>query len=160
MQAEKGSDMKPVDQTRFGFPGGNCMQAAIASILELPLAEVPDFCNRNWEGDWESDLNQWLYEHFGLFSLQVDIEKSEDLTWFSDNCICLATVRSKTGSRWIGPDGKEHEPYHSVVYHKNRIIHDPNPSRAHLTGDLVCLRAFVAVNPAEIARHRALRIAS
>jgi hypothetical protein len=34
--------MKPVMQTRFGKPLGNCWAAAIASILELPL-EVTDW---------------------------------------------------------------------------------------------------------------------
>lgn len=29
--------MKPVDQTIFGKPGGNCLAACIATILELPL---------------------------------------------------------------------------------------------------------------------------
>ena len=32
--------MKPVDQTSFGFPGGNCFSACVASILELPIDDV------------------------------------------------------------------------------------------------------------------------
>lgn len=35
--------MKPVKQTKFGFPYGNCMAACAASILEIPLEDVPDF---------------------------------------------------------------------------------------------------------------------
>ena len=33
--------MIPASMTRTGY-GGNCYQACIASILELPLDEVPD----------------------------------------------------------------------------------------------------------------------
>lgn len=29
--------VKPVDQTLFGRPSGNCLPACVASILELPI---------------------------------------------------------------------------------------------------------------------------
>jgi hypothetical protein len=35
--------MKPVKQDKFGPRVGNCFEACIASILEIPLHEVPDF---------------------------------------------------------------------------------------------------------------------
>lgn len=34
--------MRPVLQTRFGEPEGNCTEAVIASLLHLDLAEVPE----------------------------------------------------------------------------------------------------------------------
>lgn len=34
--------MIPVDQTKFGAPDGNCLMACVASIIERPLAELPD----------------------------------------------------------------------------------------------------------------------
>lgn len=40
--------MKPVDQTTFGFPGGNCFSACIASLLEMPLDDVPYFMHGDW----------------------------------------------------------------------------------------------------------------
>lgn len=33
--------MKPVFQTRYGKPEGNCTEACLASMLEIPLEEVP-----------------------------------------------------------------------------------------------------------------------
>lgn len=33
--------MKPVDQTTFGAPHGNCLMACVASILEVPLDSLP-----------------------------------------------------------------------------------------------------------------------
>jgi hypothetical protein len=42
-------------------PQGNCLQAAIASVLELPLEDVPDFANRNGEENpnWLVDICDW-----------------------------------------------------------------------------------------------------
>ena len=49
--------MKPVDQTILTAPGGNCFAACVASILELPLADVPNFCS---EERWWNALQIWL----------------------------------------------------------------------------------------------------
>lgn len=46
--------MKRVVQTRTGADG-NCLNACIASILELPLKSVPEFGD-----DWMEDLNKFL----------------------------------------------------------------------------------------------------
>ncbi len=59
--------MKPVYQTRYGEPHGNCFAACVASILECGLADLPDLDNlpegRNWL-DW---FNEQLAER-GLSS--------------------------------------------------------------------------------------------
>lgn len=34
--------MKPVDQTQFGWPHGNCFMACVASIMEVGLDDLPD----------------------------------------------------------------------------------------------------------------------
>ena len=44
--------MKPVDQTRTGVPYGNCMEACFASLLEVPLLEVPDLGGKKFD-DWD-----------------------------------------------------------------------------------------------------------
>lgn len=33
--------MKPVTQTKFGDPEGNCLMACVASIVEVPIDECP-----------------------------------------------------------------------------------------------------------------------
>jgi hypothetical protein len=57
-----GGAMRPVDQTTFSMPGGNCFSACVASILELPLSEVPYFMG--WtkaEGSlWFARFVEWL----------------------------------------------------------------------------------------------------
>ena len=69
--------MKPVYQTFFGDGvagtiSGNCMQASVASILELPLEEVPHFeINAH---DWSSayyELNKFL-SGYGLSALVLN----------------------------------------------------------------------------------------
>lgn len=49
-----------VYQDVFGHPDGNCGSAVIASILELPLRDVPPF--KGDDGLWFVKLKQWLNE--------------------------------------------------------------------------------------------------
>jgi hypothetical protein len=49
--------MIEVAQTKFGKDEGNCLSACIASLLELPIEEVPSFLD---EITWKLDLNKWL----------------------------------------------------------------------------------------------------
>lgn len=45
--------MKPIDQTTFGVPGGNCFSACVASLLELSIDDVPYFmgdCDEDGDG--------------------------------------------------------------------------------------------------------------
>lgn len=57
--------MKPVKQTKAG-PDGNCFQAAIASLLELPLEAVPDFVGI-WDTGPTKKTPAWLRE-FGSWA--------------------------------------------------------------------------------------------
>lgn len=55
--------MKPVLQTRFGVPDGNCFSACVASILEVPIEEVPAYqCDLADEVYWHRWV-VWLWEH-------------------------------------------------------------------------------------------------
>lgn len=53
--------MIEVYQTRFGEPGGNCLQACIASIMHRELHDVPDFVNVEPYSHWYSRFCAWLY---------------------------------------------------------------------------------------------------
>ena len=115
--------MRRVLQTRFGYPGGNCQQAALASLLELPLEDVPDFCNR-YPSDWDQEMNRWLYG-LGLFSLHLrepdDKHAAGSLEWLTDNVPCIVAVKSLVTTGRL----------HAVIYHKGHVIHDPHPSQVH-----------------------------
>lgn len=46
--------MIPVDQTTYGHTDGNCFSACVASILEIPIEEVPNTLGVN------AELMRWL----------------------------------------------------------------------------------------------------
>lgn len=121
------------DQTAFpdvdGY--GNCTQAAIATLLGLPLAAVPDF-NRPFAGQkgaralMLAEVQVWLAERGWAF-VDVDFPQPGGLY--------LADGVSPRGGR------------HMVVYRGDGIAHDPHPSRAGLVSD-VRFAALVPLDPA------------
>lgn len=106
--------MRPVDQTTFGASVGNCMSACIASLLDLPIKDVPNFLVH---GDMMRAMSSWLrprgldpvlFEPKGLWNGPADVP-----------CIHVgATARGEV---------------HAVVGRGLRPVHDPHPSRAGLT---------------------------
>lgn len=105
--------MKPVDQTQFAGQGagGNCVQASVASILELSLSEVPHFLEIAPEPvQWEFAMMDWLEER-GIGFIRREGE------WIFDGYY-LASGPSPRGVS------------HMVVYHDGELAHDPHPSRA------------------------------
>jgi hypothetical protein len=105
--------MKPVDQTQFAGEGvgGNCVQASVASILELPLSDVPHFLAiADAPNQWELAMMDWMEER-GVGYIRREGE------WIFDGYY-LASGPSPRGVS------------HMVVYHDGKLAHDPHPSRA------------------------------
>jgi hypothetical protein len=103
--------MKPVDQNKLNIPGeqkGNCQQAAVASILGLPLDQVPNF-NDQPEGFWPSYYR--FLRKLGLVDVQLPAN-------YAPPCFYLAYGPSPRGVS------------HAVVYREGYLAHDPHPSRA------------------------------
>lgn len=114
--------MKPVNQTRDGATG-NCLQACIASLLDLPLDAVPDF---------GTAAGQWL--RFARYMNQHGLQPV-DVTPVAHpyNAYYLVTGTSPRGVN------------HACVALNGRIVHDPHPSDAGLQIErLVLFVAFVA----------------
>ena len=101
--------MIPVMQTRFGVTG-NCMQACVASILELPLEEVPDFCNIASEDTWFTQMQAWFEGH-GLWYVEVRFTYEPK---FPDGYYLVSGD---------GPRGLRHV----CVARAGEIVHDPHP---------------------------------
>ncbi|MBO3760337.1 hypothetical protein [Ciceribacter sp. L1K22] len=105
--------MTPVDQTQFAGEGvgGNCVQASVASILDLPLSAVPHFLEAApTPSEWELAFWDWCEERgIGL------IRRSGE--WIFDGYY-LASGPSPRGVN------------HMVVYRDGVLAHDPHPSRA------------------------------
>jgi hypothetical protein len=130
--------MRPVDQTSFGvkrFPHvpGNCLSACIASILEMPVEEIPNFVDTSdyRDGLWVGRLNAWL-ETLGLYAYTVladewDVHTNPPVGYY------IAYGRSINNN------------LHAVVCKDNCMVHDPDSRR---TG-LVSVEGVVVIVPYE-----------
>lgn len=99
--------MRPVFQTHtevMGNPPGNCMQAAVASFLNLPLEAVPDFIKR-------PDANAYMRAFMRTYGFRV-VERPVDFV--------PPGYYFQTGTSVWG-----HE--HIVVCRSGGLVHDPNP---------------------------------
>lgn len=114
--------MIPVDQDRFGPGVGNCFSAAVASILELPLTDVPFFMTGD---DWYVGFQAWLLAR-GLVADYYPAYRERPDGY---------AILSGLSPRYEGV-------YHSVVALDGVLVHDPHPSRAGLlsTLDYIALR--------------------
>jgi hypothetical protein len=105
--------MKFVDQTTFGEKNGNCFSACVASILELPIEDVPIFVEvKNWWGEFLS----WLKPR-GYYALCYHL-KDCDKSVLDDYEINILSGKSPRG-----------DFLHAVVANGSKILHDPHPSR-------------------------------
>lgn len=99
--------MKPVFQNTFGQGKGNCLSAAIASLLEICVDDVPNFALHG-DGFWV-EVSRWMAErNMGRIKIEPDGIKPEGYH--------LITV--------ISPRGNFH---HSLVGFKGEPVHDPFP---------------------------------
>lgn len=119
--------MIPVNQTIFG-PQGNCFAACIASILEVPLKEVPE-CNG---GRFSQALMDWLRER-GLGLVSTPTRGA----FIYGYCILVARSQRTDG-------------FHCVVLEDGDVVHDPHPGRALGIGEWTTLYAFYHLNPAAV----------
>lgn len=130
--------MKPVDQNILSDKAagvrGNCLQAAVASILNLDLDDVPNF------NDAPPDVGFW-----GLLALFL--RRRGLFTWemhgpgiFHPDCFYLAYGKSPRGAGMT----------HAVVYRNGELVHDPHPSRAGLDGEPTTIALLIPIDPAQV----------
>lgn len=137
---EGGEEVKPVDMVHFArqcagekcvrvVESGDCLSATVASLLELPLSEVPFFALAR-DGCWPW-LDSWLAARGWLLRPRKRAELPSGPV--------LACGRSPRGF------------YHAVVWEggpSGRIVHDPHPSRVGF-GDLEPHEFFILLRAAE-----------
>lgn len=140
--------MKPITQTRTGYGRGNCTEAALASILEVELATLPEL----WAGphvplDAPPEAHQprercdalWrhLREVHGVvwceakFSRRLSLEEVDAFTVASAYQATIGDVPADLEHHVMfgpNPGGVSH----CVVGRMGTIVWDPNPSRAGL----------------------------
>lgn len=123
--------MTPVDQTRFYDPTlpvhqqrGNCLQAVIASLLDLPLDTVPHFVQDHVDTDgarnWWNTMIDYVRSHgWGLHGATLETHPGEHLMV-------------------SGPSPRGAGVHHVVIYRDRVMVHDPHPDRTGLLSVDAC----------------------
>jgi hypothetical protein len=105
--------MVPVEQDRTGA-NGRCWPACIASILEIPLSEIPEFSTD--PDQWLSDVQEWL-AGLGLYYVQVKPDDPAMKAAFAQDEPLYHAIEG------LSPRGGQH----AVVGDRGRMVHDPHP---------------------------------
>lgn len=111
--------MKPVMQTETG-DSGNCFSACLASVLELPIEEVPNFFHGEDKSPeaWWRRARAWLEtQGFGIVCMTVDSDHHDPLHWYHPDAYLIVAGKSERGRD------------HAIVCRGGRMIHDPHPSQ-------------------------------
>lgn len=118
--------MTPISQEFLHAPDlgtfGDCQRACIASLLDLPIAEVPHFLHDGTKDhvEFNQRINRFL-SPLGLMHLETHAFDFKD-DWKPD-CYHMIYGPASRGFR------------HAVVAFNGEVIHDPHPSRAGLLED-------------------------
>ena len=120
--------MKPLTQTIVSGNGqtGNCLQTAVASLLEMPLERVPHFVKhaRN-QGEKMEMMKRWLLAHG--YEL-IGIASAEKI---NDKKLTKGLPQSKGCVVAFGISPRNYN--HAVIYKDGKLLHDVHPSRAGLS---------------------------
>ena len=120
-----------------GEDDGDCFRACVASILELPVEDVPNFSGiaQNDEEFW--DLNNTWAATKGFKYVTIYLEKQN---WsIISGILCIASAKSP----------RREDQTHAVVWHDG-IIHDPHPSNDFLAETPEEFTLFVSFNLKEV----------
>lgn len=120
--------MTPQDQEFLHDPAngtqGDCIRAVIASLLDLPIAQVPHFAQdeRVEVFGFYTQLDEFLEQH------------GYDMAWNASPIYHL-----KKGMAIYhcisGPSPRDETVHHAVVGRNCHVFFDPHPSRLGLGGD-------------------------
>jgi hypothetical protein len=105
--------MTPVTQTRVGEKVGNCFAACLASILNLEMADIPEFSTD--EDLWLNDIQEFLATH-GLYYVQLPPEEPTLLAAFEHGTL-FHTIEGTS------PRGGQH----ACVGENGELVWDPHP---------------------------------
>ena len=137
--------MIKVSQTKFGGHGspleeqGNCFQACVASILEIPLEEAFD-CRPYPDGTWFDKFNEWL-KPYGLYCIAFDHTKEKPVTCTQVAGYAIMDCMSTT---------LYHGEHHVVVILNQKVVHDPNPHAGVQVGECQGFMLILPINPVAV----------
>lgn len=141
--------MIPVDQQQLydpkdESPWGDCVASCIASILEIPLEQIParHFCHCT-DGTQTMAVNNYL-KQFGLGFVRVPVRDGSD--WSHLEFLLHGVYHTMGGP---GPRGCGHE----VVGKGMEMVHDPHPSKLGIL-EVEDVGIFVCREPELLIRSR------
>jgi len=131
--------MKLIYQIVFDDILGDCFRACVASILEFPIEEMPNFWEQTQDVSefWKMN-NGWLMENKGLRCLHFQLSPEDKHV--VEDLLCVACAKSPRG-----------DSDHAVVW-QNGLLHDPHPSGAGLAEDPDTFTIFVPIDPIAYGR--------
>lgn len=148
--------MIKINQTRFGGSDkiedeqGDCFQACLASILEIPYDQAFS-CVKGYDKPkreellekqpWYIDFNKWL-ERFGLASIYLEWKPTIPAI-----TILLGYHIAEVKSSTLG-----NEDTHAVVIHNGDLVHDPNPNSKVTGDDLLGVYLLVPLDVAKLRK--------
>jgi hypothetical protein len=116
----------------MSHPTGNCLQAAVASVLDLPLHGVPDFSGEDgMSKEWLEDMVKWAKERdLGVVVFDTNQEPLPAL----HNVWVVAVGHTQRNGRLLEDDT------HAIVAKADTadgnlaltMEHDPHPSQAFI----------------------------
>lgn len=126
--------MKPIDQTKLLERDGvgDCCRAAVASLLETPLEEVPEF----------EHITSGQHMAVVSFVESLGYEYHGCLKFDGTNKEALKRQGPGIGGHFYaaGQSPRRQEIHHAVVIdQEGNIAHDPHPSRDGVVGPMVVL---------------------
>lgn len=121
--------MIPVDQTIYDAVNGNCLNACVASILEMPIAGVPGFVDGNPD-DWFEKFAAWMVER-GFAAAHIPNTPPVALRGFH---VGVCDYHFAEG-HWVG---------HAIVALDGKAVHCPSKGRGGLTSPV---RYWLALVP-------------
>ena len=127
----KGGNLKPLDQTKLHTEeqNGNCLATAFASLLEIPISDVPEFEDMGTE--WFVVMKKWL-ESIGFDLIEWREEEPKYLMGYY-----MVAGKSPRG-----------DFDHQVIHRAGKLAHDPHPSRDGVDS-FVDAYALLPIDPAK-----------
>lgn len=127
--------MIPVEQVHTAPPDGDCMRACLASILELPLEDVPNYHGSTWAMRYQ----EWLNAR----NLMM-------LTWAHSDGQDGQDAVTETGYAILCAKSPRGDYNHAVVTYAGEIVWDPSPHRDDGIGSYVEWTILVPLDPAKL----------
>lgn len=113
--------MKPIYQTEFGSKG-NCLQASIASVLDLKLNQIPNIANCDEEVsdiEWPLFLQEVMNELGYVMTVTV-------FDGTQDSAIKISRMSKDTEGYFVTVgSNKNRTAMHSNVWNYNGLVFDP-----------------------------------